>query len=338
MILFVCNASSEIGMGHLVRCGALAWEWSRLESRKTGVLGTLSNLCKPPESFGFNSVLGVPNLSESQVEQHLLSVIFDLVPYFVVCDSYSLSEMFYRKMYESGIRFMQFDGFQAKRLWADYVLNQSPEASSKHYDGLLVNQSASLLLGPYYAVLREQFRREAILSHRDTIVFAFGGGGDRGATIMALEAIKLLEQREQRFAVMVGHLNPNRSLILKRIRSLEADGFWVDSYFDPPDVWGLFQRAKLAIVSGGGILFELSACRVPSLVVSIAQNQQRHGIAWGATEEAEFLGDISMISAQHMAQAIKRKTAELECPTLNPIKFLVDGLGVTRVIKSIERF
>ena len=182
-ILFRCDVSPTIGLGHFRRCLTLAEE---LKGRGASVLFA----CR---SKGLDVREGLGNIADDWVdlewslapESEVLEVIqlyrqrdIDIA----VIDHYGADVPYQKALYRSGIRWLQFDGSARRPLWADWVLNANPAAEEGTYLPLKQRDETRLLLGPAYALLRPEFlKRRQQVSFREKvrkILLTFGGGDD----------------------------------------------------------------------------------------------------------------------------------------------------------------
>ena len=92
---------------------------------------------------------------------------------------------------------------------------------------------------------------------------------------------------------------------------------------------GLISRADIAIGAGGTTTWERSCLKLPSMVISVAENQLKISKALGHANKIDYLGDINDVSPEliqcRLHDWLNKSTRELE---VHP---LTDGLGSSRL-------
>jgi len=338
VILFRCNAGPEIGFGHLTRCRALA-QALKDRGEVCAMVGPAGDYSSAVDSEIFSEWIAVSDWqSSSAAASDLLTLASKMSATAAVLDDYRIDEAFQLILRERGLRWLQFDGTARTPLWADWILNSSPTARSEDYQQVNRNPEANMLLGPHYAVLRNGFREITTRScdrelHR--VLVTFGGGDDRGAIELVLSSLVKQTGPEVEFLVVSGKNNPRNPKLTEWIKSYGTGR--VEIEIDPPDVPQVFASCDLAIMAGGGSTYEAACCRVPMMLMSIADNQTRHGAAWEKIGAAIFLGDLASTSETHLQNSFNQirgssqKRAEL-CAIAHSI---CDGLGALRVADAI---
>ncbi len=338
MILFFCNAGPDIGFGHLMRCRALAQVL-----RDRGEVCIMAGPSQDYSSLGDSAIFGEwveldEWRSSSDAAGELLTLANKMRVSAAVLDDYRVDEACQLILREHGLRWLQFDGTARKPLWADWILNSSPTASSEDYQQVKRKPEAKMLLGPRYAVLRAGFKEIATRPcnrelHR--VLVTFGGGDDRGATELVLSSLVEQAGPEVRFLVVSGKNNPRNSKLIKWIQSYGMGR--VEIEIDPPDVPRAFASCDLAIMAGGGSTYEAACCRVPMMLISIADNQKGHGAAWEKIGAAIYLGDLANTSEIQLQNSFNQLCSSTQkraglCTTAHSI---CDGLGALRVADAI---
>lgn len=338
MILFRCNAGPEIGFGHLTRCRALA-QALRDRGEACAMVGPAPDYSSVGDRDIFAEWIAVNDWqSSSSAARDLLTLAHKMSATIAVLDDYRVDEAFQLILRERGLRWLQFDGTASTPLWADWILNSSPTACSEDYQKAKRNPEAKLLLGPSYAVLRTGFREittRPCARELHRVLVTFGGGDDRGAIELVLSSLVGHAGPEVKFLVVSGKDNPRNPTLTEWIRSYGKGK--VEIEIDPPDVPRAFASCDLAIMAGGSSTYEAACCKVPLLLISIADNQKRHGAAWEKVGAAIYLGDLANTSETDLQNSFdqlcgsNQKRAEL-CATAHSI---CDGLGALRVADAI---
>ena len=153
------DASARIGTGHMMRCLALAQNWRRSGERYIFVSAeTTPALQKRLATEGFQSVLITAAPGTAQDVAETAEIAKTRNASWVVADSYQFGVDYQRGIRAAGIRLLFIDDYgHAGEYTADLVLNQNLFPKAALYARR--DPHTRLLLGPQYALLREEFLR-----------------------------------------------------------------------------------------------------------------------------------------------------------------------------------
>ncbi|MDR2006612.1 MAG: UDP-2,4-diacetamido-2,4,6-trideoxy-beta-L-altropyranose hydrolase [Acidaminococcales bacterium] len=321
-IVFRVDSSAQIGGGHLMRCLTLA-EMLKKEAKITFVCRDLpGNTAFLAESRGFDlklmpfhgesPALGgyekwltiPPDMDAAETQEAVREKAACLV-----VDHYALGLEWERKLRPYTEKIIVIDDLADKPHDCDILTNQSfePELSQK-YDGL-TPAGCRKFLGREYALLREEFylarkslrRRTGEL--RNVLIFFGGGdyGGETGKVLLALESAPGLTAN-----VVVGGGNERKDEIERLCASLP----WAKFHCQIDYMAALANEADLAIGAGGLAAVERCFLGLPSLIVSVADNQEAGGKMFAALGFAEYLGNSSDVAALAWREAVLRYKRE----------------------------
>jgi UDP-2,4-diacetamido-2,4,6-trideoxy-beta-L-altropyranose hydrolase len=358
-ILIRTDASVQIGTGHVMRCLTLADE---LRGRGAEVVFVCreftGNLCGYIEEKGYIvHRLPVSDSSEQNFESGLKHAAWlgadwqtdarqveeiikglETTPDWLVVDHYALDKRWERYLRSYVKKIMVIDDLVDRVHDCDLLLDQNfYENLESRYDGL-VPTWCKKLLGPKYALLRPEFREaQKNLRRRDghvkRIMIFFGGSDPTNETAKALEAIRMLNRPDIAVDVVVGAFNPHR----KAIEQMASDLPDCTCHFNVEDMAVLMARADLAVGAGGTTVWERCILGLPSLVTTVAENQEKTVFDLAESGYLLFLGRSEAVSVDSFYHALK---TTLQSPCLL-ISFaqktwsLVDGKGVKRIAQEI---
>jgi UDP-2,4-diacetamido-2,4,6-trideoxy-beta-L-altropyranose hydrolase len=247
-------------------------------------------------------------------------------PSWLVVDHYAIDARWERSVKAAtGVKIMAIDGLADREHDCDLLLDQtcSPEGA-RRWDGL-VPQSCVRLVGPQLALLRPEFAEaRQILRQRDgnvrRIFIAFGGVDKPNATSVALDAVVDLGRPDIAVDVVIGIANPNRTQLQAKCRQLGN----VNLHIEPGNMAGLMLNADLAISGGGTMLLEQCYLHLPSIVVSIADNQVKAAQSLQDIGAVIFLGSFGAATKE----LIKRTILQLinDRQKLENMQFISDKL------------
>lgn len=346
------DASSQIGTGHFMRCLTLAdalkgggaqvrfvsrhmpehlremlvakeHEFIPIKSRPSGTSDDLSHA----------HWLGTSQHADAEDAREALS---DQVWDWLVVDHYALDVRWESVLRKAVRRVMVIDDIADRQHDCDVLLDQNLYADmNTRYTGN-VPPHCRLLLGPRYALLREEFHqlRKHVTPRNGRVrrVLVFFGGVDEGNfTGRTVEALSRLNIDGLCVDVVIGAQHPQR----EQIESACAKLGYV-CHVQTSRMAELMAAADLAIGAGGSTSWERCCLGLPALAFSIAQNQRP------LVEEAALRGLLyAPLSRSGIAPSIELHVqALIDNPRLLRLISLrgleaVDGLGVKRVRREI---
>lgn len=332
--LFRLDVSPQVGMGHLRRCMNLA----RL-LKKRGVdpfflcrardMDLSGHLAPVATDWALCDWFLTPLEDAAEVVRFSGQHGIDAA----VIDHYRIDEAYQKSLREAGIRWMQFDGAARYPFWSDWVINMSPAARQSLYEPLRRRRETQFLLGPQYAVLREEFHlhrpRQRQWEHVKTILLTFGGGDDRGATLFCLEALRTLDHEMERIVLLSG-ANPHREQIL---RWKEVKDGRITIVENVEETAPYMDSADIAITAAGTTTFEAAALGVPVIMLAIADNQVPIASAWQQCGYGVDLGPLADLDAGDLQRAVSALIGNPEQRKAMSAagRSMVDGLGAQRV-------
>ena len=290
MIVFRVDSSAQIGSGHLMRCLTLAGKLKKENQVEIGFVsrdleGNLNHLIEKngyrlfplPEALsteeltGYEKWLTVKQVFDAgQTKKLLQGLTVDCL----VIDSYALDEIWENIVRPYVNQVMVIDDLANRKHNCDILLDQNYYCDmANRYTGL-VPANCQLLLGPQYALLREEFyEARKKIRNRDgnvkNILVFFGGSDLTNETMKALKALESLHRSDIQLNVVVGANNKNK-------KSIEAFCLQHDNmqYFcQVNNMAELMNEADLSFGAGGTTTWERCFLGLPSIVIAIAKNQ-----------------------------------------------------------------
>lgn len=351
-VVFRTDASVQIGTGHLMRCLTLA-----RELRKRGAQieflcrlheGHQLDLVKGNDGFaaeGLPLSAGTPRQGDlhhsawlgSSWEEDAALTSRHLgkggKAAWLVVDHYALDRRWESALRGSAERIFVIDDLADRAHDCDALLDQNLYPSLETRYDHLAPLACHAMQGPRFALLRDEFRAarpsrpRATSAPRRVLVF-FGGADPTNETAKALDALESLGEGGPEADVVVGGANPHHRAIESRCA---ANGRFT-YHFQSRNMAALMASADLAIGAGGTATWERCSVGLPTLCVTIADNQR--AVAEAAAERGliEYLGHHDKIGAGDLAEAMRRAAADpARLATMaGRAVALVDGLGTSR--------
>lgn len=355
-VFFRADSSLELGSGHIMRCLTLAEGLYEAGTKINFICrelpGNINKLIEDkgfvvhimPEidtdSYGSGLSRKLPEMPWQVDAEQTAHILTDRSASgrLLIVDHYALDFNWENCLRPFVDKIMVIDDLANRPHDCEILLDQNLSLQSKERYDHLVTNTCRKLLGPAYALLRTEFaaKKEAVRVRTGAVnrIFVFFGGSDpTHETLKALEALKLLIDEEFITDVVVGSSNPDRSIIKGICDSLP----WSNYYCQVTNMAEIMLQADLALGAGGSTALERCSTGLPSIIISVADNQEPMARALEKKGSAVYLGKSECISVNDIVCAIKDLTSKPEriCELSSNAINLVDGLGVQRVIDVI---
>ncbi|MES2208441.1 MAG: UDP-2,4-diacetamido-2,4,6-trideoxy-beta-L-altropyranose hydrolase [Pseudomonadota bacterium] len=355
------DASSQIGLGHFMRCLTLANVLKKQEASIRFISRHLpehlqSALIKKGHEVvllhaDFSNVIhyqqaecgDLPHshwlgTSQEQDVKDTVAALADVQADWLIVDHYALDAHWETNVRQAAKKILVIDDIADRMHACDVLLDQNYYADMHIRYASKVSQECQLLLGPSYALLREDFAlfRKHVkprLGKIENVLVFLGGIDAANFTSRALEALAPL--KFLKVNVVIGLQHPYKSEIEDTCKKL---GF--GCYIQTDKMAELMASADLAIGAGGSASWERCSLGLPSCIVSLADNQTAIAQALDSIGAVIYLGMLDEVSPemiQHAVCSLIEKPNRLSA--LSEISFaLVDGLGANKVCQVLGEF
>lgn len=351
-IAFRVDSSINMGSGHLMRCLTLANE---LKHRGADVIfisrahpGNL--ISRLEEAFYFVSRLPASNDSSECIsndyaawlgvtqEQDAAETLLALGDHgydWLVVDHYGLDVNWERIVRPAVSQILVIDDLANRQHDCDVLLDQNyfGNATDTRYQNRIPTHCKGLF-GSRYALLQSDYAtlRKVYLPRDGQInrVLVFFGASDPGdQTSKLLEVLSHSDIAHLVVDIVIGANHPNPENIVKMVAVRSRTTL----HQNIPSLAGLMVRADLFIGAGGATTWERMSLGLPSLVISIAENQQEFTQILSADGFQFSLPNGKMTSSTEWYEAISEL---LNNPgrvkqVAEKANKLVDGLGLKRI-------
>jgi UDP-2,4-diacetamido-2,4,6-trideoxy-beta-L-altropyranose hydrolase len=338
-IVFRADASQRLGAGHVMRCLTLA-EAARAHGASCrfisrGMPASLLELLLS-RGIGVDAISGGGEVSsEAEDASQSAAVLAGEGTDWLVVDHYGLGMGWECAMRHRARYVMALDDL-AREHDCDLVLDQNFYTDLDTRYLVRVPPRTRTLLGPRYALLREEFR----LAHarararsgevRRLLVF-FGGMDAANCTSAALDALVRLRKRNLAVDVVIGAEHAHRESIAA---VCAANRF--ELHVQTSRMAELMLAADLAVGAGGSSSWERCSVGLPALLVVVAENQ-RQLVADGEAAGFACAPVAESPDADFFTEHLRRLLDD--APTLSRLSQrgldLVDGRGVFRVLRAM---
>ncbi|MCZ2443319.1 MAG: UDP-2,4-diacetamido-2,4,6-trideoxy-beta-L-altropyranose hydrolase [Flavobacteriales bacterium] len=354
-IVIRVDASLQISTGHVIRCLTLA-----NTLREKGAYCEFicrehkGNLIHYIEQHGFtvhrlstraefiidhSALRHAAWLGSTQLQdaQECLTILQENKPDWLIVDHYGIDKKWEQLLRPYCKKIFVIDDLADRQQDCDLLLDQNliENMQSRYID--LVPQQCIKLIGPKYALLQSEYSKlhKQTPRKRNQVqrIFAYFGGVDTyNLTTKTITAFNQLKQPDIELDLVVSALCLN----LGTIENLALHNKRIHLHQSLASLAPLMIQADLAIGAGGATSWERCCLGLPSIVVTVAENQEPIAKEMHKQRYINWIGNASEVDSEQLLTAMNRviDNANLDnwskhCATL------VDGLGAQRVVEAM---
>lgn len=357
-ILIRADASRKIGTGHVMRCLTLANEakqsgWSShfvlrdpdadivefIASFDHGVKELVS-LTHGKNKNEISTAHGdwLP-VSQTKDAQETVDIIRDFRPDWIIVDHYALDVTWLSIVKNCSTKILVIDDLGDRDLICDLLLDQNLGASAEKYDSK-VTGNCRLLLGPHFALLRNDFKewrdrslRGRLARNIEKVLITMGGVDASNYTLRILKELTKSKYAENcEFSVIIGGSYPYTDTLNS---FLESSALKVPVLSNINNMAEIMSGSDLCIGAAGSTSWERCCLGLPTITFSIANNQK---------EIAEQLSkrNVSIYSnignlRNNFEQFFCSSGRDLQQTLSMNSRLMCDGFGATRVVEELEK-
>jgi len=340
-IIFIrVDSSTKIGYGHLIRCLALADTLKKsfkINFICTNLNGNLiSQICKKKfEVFRFNTKSQRINVKKDAEKTISIIKKHRNKKSLLILDSYILSQEWENRVKPYVKRLIVIDDLMDRKHSCDLIIDQNLHTQMNSLYTKSVPKNCIKLLGPDYAILRNQFiaqRKYAKIRSLPikNILVSFGGTDNENHTLHALTSLKKLNS-DVNVNVVTGTANIGKKII----KNFCKKNFNYNYFEQVENMAKLMQVADLCIGSSGTTTWERCCVGLPAIAIVASNDQKDIASAVSKNKCIINLGKIKKSDNVNYVRLMKNlKNSELQNMSRNCMK-LVDGKGAARISKYI---
>lgn len=332
-ILIRTDGSHVMGTGHVMRTLAIAEELIAHGHQVTYCCSTLLEQLKTKISKADCNLqmIGSQISSQSDLNETIDTCRKKNIDC-VILDGYGFDEIYLSKLRAIVKLVFIDDELKLKTIDADVIINTSPFATDLDY--LKISHSSQLLLGPKYAFIRNEFKHSAISVSkggiRDHILVTFGGTDPLELTVTVMGRLIELFDETIIFDVVINdgkkHSFPANVNIHQNCNYMAT----------------LMKKAGLSLSAGGSTLGELALMQVPTVLVVVADNQEKYA-KWAEKNGCNLVIDARQIDNEEAVNIIAVELEKLfndsdkKQKLINNNTKIVDAFGPERLVNCIEK-
>ena len=288
----------------------------------------------PIDELAHASWLGV---SQEQDAADSVQALSDLMWDWIIVDHYALDHRWESILRQSSKKILAIDDIADRQHDCDVLLDQNfyTDMEMRYIDK--VPSFCQLLLGPKYALLREEFRllHKQIKPRSGTVkrVIVFFGGVDAdNYTGHIIDTLSEIGISDLSVDVVIGLQHPNSEQIKAKCVQYEFN-----CHIQTDKMAELMAAADLAIGAGGSATWERCCLALPTLTFSLAHNQTEIANGMDALGAGQYFDsnsyDINKDLYKTVLDLINDKS-RIEMFSKKAYS-IVDGCGVDRLSKVL---
>ena len=340
MIGFRVDANEQIATGHLMRCMAIAKGFQR---RGEEVVFFLAEEKETERLKAQNLPYVVLHSQWNDLEQELPVLKKELREHGVtrlIVDSYQAGKGYLESLNQC-VKVIYMDDMAEDIYQIAGVIHYSnwpwDTTYTQRYEGL----DTVCMAGMKYTPLRAEFYPSVEERRKKNILLTTGGTDPYDVAGRLLEYVKK-QQVEQgqlskkvHFSVISGSMNQNKP----HLEQLARENSWITLWENVNNMGELMRDSYLAVSAGGTTLYELCACKVPTISFSFADNQEGFTEEMGEQGILFYAGDAR--KEESLIEIIYNKLEDLWMDEKLCGQFrenmgrLVDGKGVERIVDKV---
>jgi len=351
-VVFRADASAAMGTGHVMRCVSLAHVLRErgaevhfvCREHKGNLIGLLQRRAFPvtmlPVSSGKDGAASDQGyagwLGSSQAEDAIQTIgaLVGERPDWLVVDHYALDIEWEQRLRGHSVRLMAIDDLANRRHDCDVLLDQNYSVRGKQGYAGLVPDKCLLLAGPRYALLQREYSEyRRTLRHRDgkvrEVLVFFGGSDPQNMTGAALEALSSPALKHLDVHAVVGVNSPHGKDLAKQARKRPRTRL----YGLRPHLADLMAQADLSLGAGGATTWERMCLGLPTIAVSIAENQRPACQALAESGLITYAGSSEQLTVDQLENLLHASIEDAEGLSERAVhnQIVVDGLGALRL-------
>ena len=340
LAVFRVDAGPAIGGGHVMRCLTLAEALSKAGWRC--LFATTSETEDTVPGLARSGFARLPMPADPTEQPAALQRELPDGPDLLVVDHYGLDVAFESACRAWATRILVIDDLADRPHDCDILIDQTYGRAAEDYTSL-VPERCEVLAGAQYALLRPAFaaarpealaRREAQQGRIDRILVSMGTVDPRNATGLVLEGVREAGL-DATVDVVLGSGAPHMEAVREQTEAMTSARLLTDV----ADIATLMSNADLAIGAGGTTSWERCCLGLPTLAVTIADNQVTVLEELARSGAVRPLGDLCDLSASAVAATLHELTsgpakvkamstaAQAVCDGRGPVRLLVTLAG-----------
>ena len=350
-VAFRADGGPQLGMGHIMRCLALAkaMQETAVKDKLTSAIAT-DNILETMFITAQNSAVSrliaenshkVIEIPENTAEEQIAEVKEILEKHdtnIVITDSYSIDRDYLEQIGCGVDLVVSIDDLNQIIFPSDLVINGNVYAPSLDYQS--VSPDIEFLLGTDYVLLRDEFAQKGYRSLKGEVKNVFVSVGGSDPLNLSPKIVQALGEAPCDFEIKV-IIGPGFQNLKKIAESAGKARKPVELLHNVKNIAALMMSSDLAVTAGGTTLYELSCTGTPAVVLLQADNQKTAAAEMARKGAVINLGMGDKVSVSGLVSTITEICSDWEKRREMSKKgqALVDGYGCRRCAhKILQKF
>jgi UDP-2,4-diacetamido-2,4,6-trideoxy-beta-L-altropyranose hydrolase len=333
-IVFRVDGNSNVGTGHVMRCQTLARQLQSkaniffiLSDESKNIINLITDkkielifLEKHPYMHEHGNIFSFEHMKfdVNQTKEQILKI--GTIDWLII-DHYAIEKKWEDQLRPIVKNLMVIDDLANREHNCDILLDQNYVINNDRRYDLLVPMDCLKLLGPSFALLRDEFilqDKKRDVAKVSNILISFGGSDPHNFTGKLLEV--LLNYKDITVNVVIGGANLYQDEI-KDLCALHPNFIY---HFKINYMAKLMSESDIFIGAGGATTLELMAMGLPALLISTADNQTKICEILASENIIKYLGTSDQYSKENFIEIFNeiindaswRKIVKAKCADL----------------------
>jgi UDP-2,4-diacetamido-2,4,6-trideoxy-beta-L-altropyranose hydrolase len=352
-VVFRVDASLKMGSGHVIRCLTLAKVLKEgganvefiCRKHKGNLIGKICSndfnvfrLDLPTKKIVDNSLFHSDWLEVTQLQDadDCINVLKIKKTDWLIVDHYSLDKNWQSKVKPYYKKLMVIDDLADREHQCDILLDQNLVVDMNSRYNHLVNDSCHRLLGPKFSLLQPIYGKLHGSANKRTlikrIIISFGGCDNHNLTELFIRAFVNLNIVDIHVDVVLSKSSPNFKSVKNRVKGYLN----IHLYSDLPSLAELMANSDLSIGASGATTWERLCLRLPSIVTTLAHNQEAVAHELHSRGLIHLIGSNKDVTIEKAERAIRYIIEQYrESSQMLEMHKIIDGMGSIYVSNTI---
>lgn len=265
-VYFRADGNSEIGLGHVMRCVAIAEILA-----KTFDCFFLINNPSPQLEQILKKVCNIILISTDKSPNAKIEITPHVMPNdIIVIDGYNFDSTYQKNIKEYGCFLVCIDDLQKGFFWADIIINHGAGLFKKNY---IKAPYTKIFLGPQFAIIRKEFHKKTILKNSKRILITYGGADLENFTLKTISQIIENYKQDYYFDIVIGTSYMHKIDLAYFNKDKKIN---IHENIDSKKMASLMRKSQICIASPSTVAFEYLSSSTGTLIVQKTALNQKH--------------------------------------------------------------
>ena len=334
-VAFRFDAESNIGIGHLMRCIALAEELIKRGNNCFFLTKTNEEkLIKKIKKTGCIFEKLPYDLDIISDSDYVGSFCINNNIKWIVTDHYKIDTKYINNLKSYNLKVLSIDDNANIFYPSDIVVNQNIGAEKLD---ILISEKTKLLVGPSFVLIRDELLKrnlKKIKNNVSNILITLGGTDPDNFILKILKSLEDINRNIKK-TVILGPFNKNYNKIKKYKKNTNQNIKLVKT---PDDITDIYINSDIAISAGGISNYELAYFGIPNIIIIVAKNQENIAyemnekkVSFSIGNKKDFKEEILFNKMQELIY-----NCQLRIKMSENGKKLINGNGKKKIVDFME--